>query len=80
LKPNLTPAERQTIENGFRAVGSQQVTLTIESIDRQGPEAFVRLRRHDVVEMNGRRRTVDNEQTLRLLRSPAGWVIVRIGR
>ena len=80
LKPNLTPAEQQTIENGFRAVGSQQVTLTIESIDRQGPEAFVRLRRHDVVEMNGRRRMVDNEQTLRLLRSPAGWVILRIGR
>jgi serine/threonine protein kinase len=80
LKPNLTPAERQTIESGFRAVGSQQVTLTIESIDRQGQEAYVRLRRHDVVELNGRRRMVDNEQVLRLLKSPAGWVILRIGR
>jgi serine/threonine protein kinase len=80
LKPNLTPGERQTIENGFRAVGAQQVTLTIESIERQGPEASVRLRRHDVVEMNGRQRTVDNEQTLRVGRSPAGWIILRIGR
>ena len=37
VKPNLSPAEQRTIEDGFRAVTSQRVTITIQSIERRPP-------------------------------------------
>jgi hypothetical protein len=80
LKPNLSPAEQRTIEDGFRAVTSQRVTITIQSIERHPQDALVRLRRQDVIQVSGRQQTTDSQQTMRLVKTPAGWVIREIGR
>jgi serine/threonine protein kinase len=80
VKPNLTPAEQRTIQDGFRAVTSQRVTLTIQSIERHPQDAVVRLRRQDVIQVSGRQQTTDSQQTMRLAKTPAGWVIREIGR
>jgi hypothetical protein len=80
VKPNLSAAEQRTIEDGFRAVTSQRVTITILSIERRPQDALVRLRRQDVIQVAGRQQTTDNQQTMRLVRTPTGWVIREIGR
>jgi hypothetical protein len=80
VKPNLSAAETRTIEDGFRAVTSQRVTITIQSIEHRQQEALVRLRRQDVIQVSGRQQTTDNQQTMRLARTPTGWVIREIGR
>jgi hypothetical protein len=80
VKPNLSAAEQRTIEDGFRAVTSQRVAVTIQSIEHRGQEARVRLRRHDVIQAGGRQQTADSQQTLTLTRTQAGWVIREIGR
>jgi len=38
------------------------------------------LRRQDVIQVSGRQQTTDNQQTMRLARTPAGWVIREISR
>jgi hypothetical protein len=80
VKPNLSAAEQRTIEDGFKAVASQRVTITIQSIERHPQDALVRLRRQDVIQVAGRQQTTDSQQTMRLARTPAGWVIREIGR
>ena len=80
VKPNLSSAEQRTIEDGFRAVTSQRVTITIQSIERRPQDALVRLRRQDVIQVSGRQQTTDSQQTMRLARTPSGWVIREIGR
>jgi tRNA A-37 threonylcarbamoyl transferase component Bud32 len=80
VKPNLSGAEQRTIEDGFRAVTSQRVQVTIQSIEHRGPDARVWLRRHDVIQAGGRQQTADSQQTLTLTRTPGGWVIREIGR
>jgi serine/threonine protein kinase len=80
VKPNLSAAEQRTIEDGFRAVTSQRVTITIQSIERRPQDALVRLRRQDVIQVSGRQQTTDSQQTMRLARTPVGWVIREIGR
>jgi hypothetical protein len=78
VKPNLSSAEERRLEQGFRAVTSQRVTLTIGSIDRRGDAATVVVQRRDVLDINGRRQTVDAKQVLTLNRGRDGWVIVEI--
>jgi hypothetical protein len=80
VKPNLSREEERRIAEGFRAVGLQQVSLTVLSIDRRGSEATVRLRRRDAVEAGGRKHTTETDQSLTLARAGSGWVIVEIGR
>lgn len=80
VKPNLSAAEQRTIEDGFRAVTSQRVTVTIQSIEHRGQDARVQLRRHDVIQAGGRQQTADSQQTLTLARGASGWVIREIGR
>jgi hypothetical protein len=80
VKPNLSRAEEERIESGFRAVSSQQVTVSILSIERRGAQASVRLRRRDTIDAAGRRQTTETEQRLTLARRDNGWVIVEIGR
>ena len=60
------------------AVTSQQVALTIVSIDRRQDAATVAVRRRDTITAGGRRETVDSNQTLQLARTPGGWVVVTI--
>ena len=73
-------AEQRAIEDGFRAVSSQRVTINIQSIEHRGQEAIVRLRRQDVIQAGGRQQTADSQQSLTLVRSGSGWVIREIGR
>ncbi len=80
VKPNLSPAEQRRIEDGFRAVSSQRVNVTILSIDRRENDASVRLRRRDTIDAGGRQQTTESQQTMTLIRTGAGWVIGEIGR
>jgi serine/threonine protein kinase len=80
VKPNLSGAEQRRIEEGFRAVTSQQVDITILSIDHRGQDATVRLRRRDTIQVAGRQQTTESQQSLTLTRTPGGWVIREIGR
>ena len=50
LKPNMAADEERRIQQGFRAVTSQKVNVTILSIDRRGDRATVQLKRQDVIE------------------------------
>ncbi len=78
IKPNLSAEEQRRLENGFRAVSSQEVALTIVSIDRRRDDATVAIKRRDTINVGSRRQTVDSDQTLVLTRNPGGWVVVTI--
>lgn len=78
IKPNLSSDEERRLVEGFRAVSSQQVNLSIASVDLKGDRASVVLQRRDVFEVRGRRQTVESRQTLALSRSGGDWVITEI--
>jgi hypothetical protein len=78
IKPNLSREEERRLQEGFRAVSSQHVAITIVSIDRRGDEASVRVKRRDTIEAGGRTQTLDSDQILQLTRASAGWVVVAI--
>jgi hypothetical protein len=81
LKPNMTADEERRIQQGFRAVTSQKVNITILSIDRRGDRATVQLKRLDEIEAGGRRQAApESRQTMTLARQQRTWVIVEIGR
>jgi Protein kinase domain len=81
VKPNLSPDEVRRIQEGFRAVSSQRVAITILGIDRQGQNvAVVRLRRRDTIVAGSRQQTTDIQQTITVARSASGWIINEIGR
>jgi hypothetical protein len=78
IKPNLSSDEERRLLEGFRAVSSQQVNLSVASVDLKGDTAIVVLQRRDVFEVRGRRQTAESRQTLALNRSGSGWVITEI--
>ena len=78
VKPNLSAEEERRLQEGFRAVTSQQVDITVLSIQKRGDEATVILRRRDTIQAGGRQLTSVREQTLALTRTGRGWVIVDI--
>jgi ketosteroid isomerase-like protein len=78
IKPNLSREEERRLQEGFRAVTSQRVDLTILSIDRRGDEASVVLRRRDTIQAGGRTQTTESRQTMTLARTGAGWKVVDI--
>ncbi|PWT82002.1 MAG: hypothetical protein C5B57_09440 [Blastocatellia bacterium] len=80
VKPNLSSEEQRRVEDGFRAVTSQRVAVTIVSIDHRGQEASVRLRRRDTIQAGGREQTSESQQTMTLVKTAAGWTIREIGR
>jgi hypothetical protein len=80
VKPNMSADEQRRIQEGFRAVTSQRVDITIVGIDQHGQEASVRLRRRDVIQAGGRQQTADSQQTMTLTKTAAGWTIREIGR
>jgi serine/threonine protein kinase len=80
IKPNLGADEERRIEQGFRAVTSQKVNITIASIDRRSDRASLQLRRQDIIEAGGRRQSPESRQTMTLVKSNGSWVIVEIGR
>jgi len=78
IKPNMSSDEERRLQQGFRAVTSQRVFLTVASIERRGDTASVVVQRRDVLEIAGRRQTVEAKQTLSFSRAGDGWVIVEI--
>ena len=80
VKPNMSADEQRRIEEGFRAVTSQQVNIVILSLEQHGQEASVRIRRRDTILAGGRQQTSETQQTLTLTRAASGWVIREIGR
>jgi predicted Ser/Thr protein kinase len=80
IKPNLAADEERRIQQGFRAVTSQKVNITIVSIDRRGDQASLQLRRQDIIEAGGRRQSPESRQTMTLAKSNGSWFIVEIGR
>ena len=80
IKPNLGAEEERRIQQGFRAVTSQKVNITVESIDRRGDRATLQLRRQDIIEAGGRRQSPESRQTMTLAKSNGSWFIVEIGR
>jgi hypothetical protein len=78
IKPNLSREEERRLQDGFRAVSSQRVSLTILSIDRRGEQASVILRRRDTIQAGGRQETPESQQTMTLAHTGRGWVIVEI--
>ncbi|MGH9218729.1 MAG: hypothetical protein ACRD1W_05485, partial [Vicinamibacterales bacterium] len=80
IKPNLGADEERRIQQGFRAVTSQKVNITIVSINRSGDRASLQLRRQDIIEAGGRRQSPESRQTMTLAKSNGSWFIVEIGR
>ena len=78
IKPNLSVEEERRLSEGFRAVTSQKVALTVLSINRRGDEAVVVVRRRDAIDAGGRQRTVESQQMLTLNRARDAWVISTI--
>jgi serine/threonine protein kinase len=79
VKPNLSADEERRITAGFRSVASQQVAITILSIDRKGDNAVVRLRRRDTIVAGGRQQTSEAQQTMTLSKR-GNWTIEQIGQ
>jgi len=78
VKPNLSGEEERRLQEGFRAVASQQVRLTPTSVEVRGQDATVIAARRDIIDAGGRRQTVESRQTFRLTRTTSGWVISEI--
>jgi serine/threonine protein kinase len=78
IKPNLSEQEERRLREGFRAVTSQHVTLTVLSIARHGDEATVSVRRRDTIQAAGRPQTSESHQTVRVARTNGNWVITDI--
>jgi serine/threonine protein kinase len=75
VKPNLSADEERRLQDGFRAVASQRVSLTIITIDRKGDQATAVIRRRDEIEAGGRKQSTDARQVVTLSRQAGGWVI-----
>ena len=80
VKPNLSADEQRRIEQGFRAVESQQVSMSVVSIEQKGSDALVRVRRRDTIQAGGRQQISESQQTMSMTRTASGWVIKEIGR
>jgi serine/threonine protein kinase len=78
VKPNMTPDEQRRIEQGFRAVASQQVSMNVISIESRGTDALVHVRRRDTIQAAGRQQTTESLPTMTLTRTVSGWVIREI--
>jgi hypothetical protein len=76
--PNLSRDDERRLEDGFRAVTSQRVDLTILSIQRRADDASVVVRRRDTIQAGGRQHTSESQQTLHLARVGRDWTIVAI--
>jgi hypothetical protein len=78
VKPNLSREEERRLSEGFRAVTSQRVELTVLSIERQSQAALVQVRRRDIIQTGRQQQTAESRQTLALSRASGVWVIVEI--
>jgi hypothetical protein len=76
--PTLSAEQARLVQEGFRAVTSQRVELTVASLARQGNEATVTVRRRDTIHAGGQQSTRDSQQTMTMARQGTRWIIVSI--
>jgi hypothetical protein len=80
VRPGLSSAEEARLRDSFRQVESHQVAITVDQLRVDGRNATVRLSRLDMFVTSGRRQTQRSQQTLRLEKASAGWIITAIGQ
>ncbi len=77
LKPNLSADEERRLQEAFRGIKAQQVTIQVLSVQITGTQATVKVSRRD--QINGS--PVNTfQQTFTLVKGPSGWTIKDIGR
>jgi tetratricopeptide (TPR) repeat protein len=77
VKPNLSADEAKRLQDAFKAIKSQQVGITVESVQIDGGQAVVRVARQDTINGKPVQRV---QQMFRLTQGPGGWAIVSIGQ
>ena len=75
--PGLSADQEKSVRESFKVVKSQQVNLSVESIEVKGTTASVRISRHDMI--NGQQRQA-RQQTFRLAQRGGVWTIDSIGQ
>jgi serine/threonine-protein kinase len=75
--PGLSSDQEKSLRESFKAVKSQQVNLSIESIEVKGTSANVRVSRQDTI--NGQQRQA-RQQTFRMSQRGSGWTIDSLGQ
>jgi hypothetical protein len=77
VKPNLTDDEERRLRKAFDSTKTQQVQITVASVDCQEKTCVVHLNRRDTLDSS----IVSSfPQTMRLAQSADGFVIEEIGR
>jgi tetratricopeptide (TPR) repeat protein len=77
VKPNLSGEEAKRLQDSFKAIKSQKVGITIDSIQVDGAQATVRVSRQDTINGQAMRAV---SQTFRLAQGGPGWTIQTIGQ
>jgi len=77
LKPDLTSDEEKRLQEAFKSIPTQQVEISIDSIELDGAKAMVRASRKDSI--NGKPLR-PHQQTFRLVRKDGAWTIQSIGQ
>jgi serine/threonine-protein kinase len=77
LKPGLSSDEEKRLKESFKAIQSQRVALTVDSVQIDGVRAVVRVSRQDTI--NGRAMK-PLQQTFRLAQKDGAWTIESIGQ
>jgi hypothetical protein len=77
VKPGLSRDEEKALMEAFKYVKTQQVNLTVESIDVKGDKATARVTRKDTI--NGKA-VQAVQQTIMLAKAGGAWKIDSIGR
>ena len=78
--PGLSGEEVERIRASFADLESQQVEITVLSVDVQGNRAFVHLARTDTFMSGGNQQTQASEQSITLARSGDAWTIAELGQ
>jgi hypothetical protein len=76
VKPDLSSDDEKKLREAFKAVSSQQVGITVDSVEIDGDEASVKVTRQDTV--NGRAQPT-RRQLFRLARAGGSWTLVSMG-
>jgi tRNA A-37 threonylcarbamoyl transferase component Bud32 len=74
--PGISPAQERSLRESFKVVKSQQVNLSVDSIEVRGTTATVRITRQDTV--NGQKGQT-RQQTFNLSERGGAWTIESIG-